>query len=210
MHRAYVGLLDAMIWTGNQVRRALVASCVMGGVALTTAMFVAPPAAAIDPSAHRITSEVQTIVSWEELEERLSPPQLAEADVGLLAATIWGEARGEPVRCMRAVGHVIVNRIHSRRWGDSLSSVVFAPAQFSIWNDQDPNRFLVEDPDATKADEDRWLIAKQLAREILSGDSIDPTRGALFYHAASVLPDWAHGAQGRSSCGRHVFYRRDA
>lgn len=130
-----------------------------------------------------------------------------ESAVRMLAATIWAEARGKGEEAMRAVGHVIVNRI-GQRFGADLRAVIFAPYQFSAWNAGDPNRSLALNPDLAARGKDRegWLMAQTIAREILDGRSIDPTGGALFYHTPEVSPHWAaYGVRARKMAG-HVFY----
>ncbi|MBX9746059.1 MAG: cell wall hydrolase, partial [Hyphomonadaceae bacterium] len=67
---------------------------------------------------------------------------LDEMEVRLLAATAWGEARSEGEHGMRAVAHVMVNRI-GPRFGENLATVILSPRQFSVWNRNDPNRRLV-------------------------------------------------------------------
>ncbi|OQW56408.1 MAG: hypothetical protein A4S17_13905 [Proteobacteria bacterium HN_bin10] len=133
---------------------------------------------------------------------------LDETEVRLLAATAWGEARGEGEIGMRAVAHVMVNRIGDR-FGEDLAAVILAPKQFSVWNGNDPNRRMVEslarDPSSIVTD-DEWAAAERIAREVLSGQSVDPTDGALFYHARSVRPRWARAARGRQVIGQHIFY----
>ena len=68
------------------------------------------------------------------------------AEVHLLAATTWAEARSEGEEGMRAVAHVIVNRV-GPRFGEDISTVVLAPKQFSSWNLHDPNRPLAQNPE---------------------------------------------------------------
>jgi hypothetical protein len=41
---------------------------------------------------------------------------------------------------------------------------------------------------------------------VLSGQSADPTDGALFYHTRAVRPRWARVGQGRQTIGQHIFY----
>lgn len=132
-----------------------------------------------------------------------------EEDVHLLAATAWGEARSEGEEGMRAVAHVMVNRVGDR-FGDTLKSVILAPKQFSAWNIGDPNRPLVQHPEryATGGENlTTWQTAQQVAREVLSGQSVDPTGGALFYHTRAVHPWWDRYGQGAKTIGAHVFYR---
>lgn len=131
-----------------------------------------------------------------------------------LAATMWGEARGDGVRGMRAVGHVILNRVNSsndRRYGSTLSEVMFRDRQFSVWNIDDPNRplmlSLVGGWQPGGRDGEMWLIAKAIAAEILSGRSTDPTDGALYYHTQDVDPEWNDYAEGEMILASHVFYQ---
>jgi len=136
------------------------------------------------------------------------PVVLNEEEVRLLAATVWGEARSEGEDGMRAVAHVMVNRV-GERFGENLPTVILSPKQFSVWNRGDPNRRIVQnlarDPSAIATDEE-WLTAERVAREVLSGQSIDPTGGALFYHTRAVRPRWARVGQGRQVIGQHIFY----
>jgi spore germination cell wall hydrolase CwlJ-like protein len=131
-----------------------------------------------------------------------------EAEVRLLAATVWGEARSEGEEGMRAVAHVMMNRIGSR-FGENLETVIMTPYQFSVWNRGDPNRRLVSNPDRYATGGTAlatWEQAQQIAREVLSGQSIDPTGGALFYHTRAVRPSWASHGVGRQVIGAHIFY----
>lgn len=132
-----------------------------------------------------------------------------EDEVRLLAATVWGEARSEGELGMRAVAHVMVNRIGGR-FGEDLATVILAPKQFSVWNRGDPNRRLVlnlvRDPQNYVTDAEQWDLAQRVAREVLAGQSVDPTGGALFYHTQGVRPRWASQGVGRQVIGAHVFY----
>jgi len=136
---------------------------------------------------------------------------LDETEVRLLAATAWGEARSEGEHGMRAVAHVMVNRI-GPRFGENLSTVILSPRQFSVWNRGDPNRRvvlnLVADPAPYTSGENAaaWEAAQRIAREVLSGQSADPTGGALFYHTRAVRPRWAPHGVGRQTIGAHIFY----
>lgn len=136
-------------------------------------------------------------------------PVVNEDEVRLLAATVFGEARSEGELGMRAVAHVMVNRI-GQRFGEDLATVILAPRQFSVWNRGDPNRRLVlnlvRDPDHYVTDVDQWETAQRIAREVLAGQSVDPTGGALFYHTRAVRPNWSHYGVGRQTIGEHIFY----
>ena len=140
--------------------------------------------------------------------EHVPEVELDETEVRLLAATVWGETRSEGEDGMRAVAHVMVNRV-GQRFGEDLPTVILSPKQFSVWNGGDPNRRMVQtlarDPSRSVTDAE-WLAAERIAREVLSGHSADPTGGALFYHTRAVRPRWARYGHGRRVIGQHIFY----
>ncbi len=147
-----------------------------------------------EPAGHTLSGSQPTVVD--------------ENEVRLLAATVWGEARSEGENGMRAVAHVMVNRI-GNRFGEDLATVILSPKQFSVWNRGDPNRRTVVNLARDAADiatDPEWATADRVAREVLSGQSIDPTDGALFYHTRAVRPRWARVGQGRQVIGQHIFY----
>lgn len=65
------------------------------------------------------------------------------SDSEILALTIIGEARGEPIEGQVAVGCIIRNRM--RATGKSYRDVCLAPKQFSCWNETDPNYQVLKD-----------------------------------------------------------------
>ncbi len=135
--------------------------------------------------------------------------QARDAEVRLVAATVYAEARSEGPRGMRAVAHVIFNRVGGR-FGATVRDVILAPFQFSAWNRNDPNRPIAENPEAflnCDADREAWDHAQAIARDVIEGRSIDPTGGARFYHTRSIRPRWAAYGVGRQRIGAHVFYR---
>lgn len=89
------------------------------------------------------------------------------SDVYLLAKVIYGEARGEPYRGKVAVAAVVLNRVASSLFPNTISKVVYQPGAFSIVYDGQIN--LSPDQDALRA-----------ARDAMNG--WDPSGGALFYY----------------------------
>jgi spore germination cell wall hydrolase CwlJ-like protein len=131
-------------------------------------------------------------------------------DAHWMALTMWGEARSGGEEAMRAVGHVIDNRRRSGAHGTYATETVSEAWQFSCWNRDDPNYSAMLNIDSLRPgseDELMWLAAKRLAAEILAGQSVDPTGGALFYHTAAVAPRWSAGLAPVSVIGGHLFFR---
>lgn len=150
-------------------------------------------------------------------EIEIEPPTAAERKreqeaLYVMALTMWGEARRHGQQGMRAIGHVILNRARANRpmFGNGIVGVALKRKQFSCWNKGDPNRQAMQNiaslPEGSP-DHRRWEEAKKIAREIITGQSHDPTGGALFYHTLDVDPAWAQGIEPIKMVADHVFYR---
>lgn len=131
-----------------------------------------------------------------------------DADLTVLAKTLYGEARGEGRAGMEAVAHVILNRAkRGGWWGSTVSQVCLHPWQFSCWNKNDPNSKVLE---ALRIDTDKeppaYLRAHAAAAAVMAGDVPDPTQGSTHYHADTILPQWAAGLEVAAHIGRHRFY----
>lgn len=120
-----------------------------------------------------------------------------------LALNVYHEARGEPVEGREAVAHVVMNRVASPNFPDTVCGVVLQGGevrnrcQFSWYCDGRLDR--PSDPEAWK---DSWFMAQQ----VLAG-APDPTGGAVYYHAKSVRPWWADKFEVTATIGDHIFYR---
>ena len=139
-----------------------------------------------------------------------SEPEIDVVDARWMALTMWGEARGAGEEAMRAVGHVIDNRRRAGIPGAYVTDTVSEAFQFSCWNANDPNRAAMMNIDALRPgsrDHRQWLLAKQIADEIMAGRSTDPTDGALFYHSVDVAPLWSEGIVPVREIGGHLFFR---
>ncbi|HHV54569.1 MAG TPA: spore cortex-lytic enzyme [Firmicutes bacterium] len=115
-------------------------------------------------------------------------------ELGLLARVVAGEARGEPYTGQVAVAAIILNRVRSPKFPNTISGVIFQPGAFEsvsnglIWR---------RTPNATEI---------QAARDALNG--WDPTMGALFFwNPAKPVSGWIWSRPIVVSYGRHVFAR---
>lgn len=125
--------------------------------------------------------------------------------IDTLARTLWGEARGEGATGMQAVANVIQNRVKQGGWwGASFIDVCTKKAQFSCWNEGDPNR--EKCLAVTKADRD-FVTAYSIATKAVSWKLDDITNGANHYHTAGVLPSWADASKKTVRIGKHIFYQ---
>lgn len=126
-------------------------------------------------------------------------------DVGILARTIWGEARSEGNVGMTAVACVIMNRAKKPAWwGVGARSVCLKPYQFSCWNKNDPNRIKMLAIDENSL---IYLQAKNLAEKVLSGTLKDIVYGATYYYAKFIpTPHWAIGKKPCVEIGTQIFF----
>ena len=149
-------------------------------------------------------SEPILIIDAEPDRESQTVPARPGSPADILARTLWGEARGEPVRGIEAVAAVVMNRVRRGGWwGDTVESVCRKRWQFSCWNANDPNRAKLE---RVSEDDRRFRICLRIARRAIAGSVDDPTGGATHYHARGLLPAWARGREPSAEIGNHLFY----
>jgi spore germination cell wall hydrolase CwlJ-like protein len=136
-------------------------------------------------------------------------PNFDAEDRDYMIRTIAFEAAGEPEEGKIAVAHVILNRIKSGGWGDSIKDVVTSPWQFEPWMTKR------DEMEKLSANNPSYRDAAQIADAVLVGKMPDPTAGATYFLNPTVvrerrggsLPSWAQG-EGQA-IGRHTFYRPD-
>ena len=113
------------------------------------------------------------------------------SDVYLLAKTIYAEGRGEPYVGQVAIGAVIMNRIRSAAFPNTISGVVYQKGAFTAVDDGQIN--LTPNETAMKA-----------ARDAING--WDPTGGALYYYNPAVATSaWIFDRQTVTVIGKHIF-----
>ena len=115
----------------------------------------------------------------------------SSSDSYLLAKCIYAEARGEPYTGQVAVGAVILNRVRSSKFPNSIAGVIYQPYAFTCVSDGQINLT----PDAT---------AKKAAQDALNG--WDPTGGCLYYYnPATATSSWIWSRTVMLSIGKHNF-----
>lgn len=115
----------------------------------------------------------------------------SDADVQLLARLIYGEARGESYVGQVAVGAVVMNRIKSASFPNTMSGVIYQSYAFTAVDDGQINLT----PNAT---------AKKAAQDAMNG--WDPTYGALYYYnPATATSSWIFSRKTTVTIGNHVF-----
>lgn len=115
------------------------------------------------------------------------------SDVQLLARAINGEARGEPYEGQVAVGAVILNRVKSSTFPNSIAGVIYQPGAFTAVSDGQIN--VAIDPKSTVV---------KAAQDALNG--WDPTYGCLYYwNPATATSKWIWSRKIVIKIGKHNF-----
>lgn len=120
-----------------------------------------------------------------------SSGKYSSSDVALLAKVISAEARGEPYEGQVAVGAVVLNRVASPSFPNSVSGVVYQPGAFSAVTDSNWSATVTNS-------------AKSAAQDAING--WDPTGGALYYYnPAKTSNQWIRTRPVVKTIGNHVF-----
>ncbi len=115
----------------------------------------------------------------------------SSSDLYLLAKCVHAEARGEPYSGQVAVAAVILNRVKSSKFPNSIAGVIYQPWAFTSVTDGQINY----EPDTT---------AYNAARDAMNG--WDPTYGCLFfYNPSTSTSSWIYNRQVVTTIGDHVF-----
>lgn len=115
----------------------------------------------------------------------------SSSDLNLLAKCVYAEARGEPYTGQVAVAAVVLNRVRSASFPNTIAGVIYQPYAFTAVDDGQIN--LTPNQTAYKA-----------AQDALNG--WDPTYGCLYYYnPRTATSSWIWSRQTVVTIGKHVF-----
>lgn len=121
---------------------------------------------------------------------------LSEKEIGCLARTIYGEARGEPDIGQVLIGFSVIDRTLDSRWPGDACDVVRQKSQFSgYWKANMKDKASVEESYrlARISAEEYWNAPKQLK--------------GLFYFTSAKEPSKFHRSKRKIvTIGNHTFY----
>lgn len=161
---------------------------------LITAAVIADPKIAMDRSLL-----ADDIVTWGHDTPPLLAPRAEDLDPDLIcmAKIVRHEAANQSREGQKAVAQIVMNRVRSGKFRDTVCDVANQPGQFFDIAAYNPRR-----------DTAQWRTAVEVSREVLAGTSPDITNGAYFYHAAYQAPNRFFRSRERVlALGDHIFYR---
>ena len=113
------------------------------------------------------------------------------SNVNLLARLIYGEARGESYTGQVAVGAVVMNRVKSSKFPNTISGVIYQSGAFDAVSDGQINMT----PDST---------ARKAAQDAING--WDPSYGAIYYFNPNTATNkWIWSRPMTVTIGKHRF-----
>jgi spore germination cell wall hydrolase CwlJ-like protein len=129
-----------------------------------------------------------------------APVKAVESNFDCLAKNIYYEAAFEPIKGKQAIAQVTINRLKTKRWGNSICEVVYSPSQFS-WT-------LKQNHIPTGKE---WIKSQQVAYAFLEkGYRLNSLKGSIMYHAVYIkTPVWASKKYRVAKIGQHIFYKQD-
>ena len=118
-------------------------------------------------------------------------PASNDSNLNLLSRLIFGEARGEPYVGQVAVGAVVLNRVKSSSFPNTIAGVIYQNGAFDVVSDGQIN--LVQNSTAKKA-----------AQDALNG--WDPSYGAIYYfNPNTATSKWIWSRPMTVTIGKHRF-----
>ncbi len=116
---------------------------------------------------------------------------ISNSDLYLLSCCVYGEARGESYTGKVAVAAVVLNRVKSSQFPNTISGVIYQKNAFTCVSDGQIN--LGTNDECTRA-----------AQDALNG--WDPSGGALYYfNPATATSAWIWSRPQLITIGRHIF-----
>lgn len=120
-----------------------------------------------------------------------TPAGYSQNEIKLLANAVHGEARGEPYEGQVAVAAVILNRVDSASFPNTVSGVIFEPGAFTA-----------------VADGQIWLTPNETSKKAVL-DAIngwDPSSNAIYYfNPDTATSAWIWTRPQIKKIGRHIF-----
>ncbi len=145
----------------------------------------------VDGIAGKKTLEAMGIFNSSSSSSSSNSSNVSSSNLNLLSRVVYGEARGESYTGQVAVAAVVLNRVKSSSFPNTISGVVYQSGAFDCVSDGQINLA----PNET---------AKKAAQDALNG--WDPTYGAIYYfNPATATNKWIWSRPMTVTIGKHRF-----
>ena len=137
-----------------------------------------------------------------------------DTDLDCMAQNIYFEAKSESQAGQIAVAQVVMNRVESDKYPNSICEVIRQGPTYT-WTENFPVRhkcqfsWYCDGKSDNIRDISAWRMAKSIAGVIMAMPDMVPNivEDATHYHADYVKPHWASKLEKVTHIDRHIFYR---
>ncbi|EEB71400.1 cell wall hydrolase [Phaeobacter italicus] len=147
-------------------------------------------------------TEVQFTKAWLDT----IPKAKGDENFACLAEALYFEARGESVKGQFAVAEVILNRVKSSQFPNSLCGVI---NQGTGRKYQCQFTYTCDGHEEVIREKTAYERVSKVARLVMDGARTGLTDGATYYHTTAVRPRWSKAFTKTARIGVHLFYRDD-
>ena len=153
-----------------------------------------------------------TIAWWGTAKSDVYYPK--DTDLDCMAQNIYFEAKSESQAGQIAVAQVVMNRVKSDKYPNSICEVIRQGPTYN-WTENFPVRhkcqfsWYCDGKSDNIRDISAWRLAKSIAGVIMAMPDMVPNvvEDATHYHADYVKPHWASRLEKVTHIDRHIFYR---
>lgn len=138
----------------------------------------------------------------------------SERDIECLALNSYFEARNQGIAGQIAVAQVVLNRVDSPRFPNTICEVIYQGPTYTNWKGNEmPVRdrchfsWWCDGQSDIPVDVQTYHKILDRVQELLYSDTVDITDGSTHYHADYVEPDWSKKLERTVTIDDHIFYR---
>lgn len=159
----------------------------------------------LPPASERDVQMVPNQITYDRSFLASLPAASGDSQWRCLSEALYFEARGETVEGMFAVGEVILNRVSSNSYPNSICGVINQgtgrkyACQFTYTCDGKEEHI---------SEQGAWTRVGKVAQVLVSSPERPLTDGATHYHTKAVSPSWAKRFPRTAVIGSHYFYRQ--
>ena len=141
----------------------------------------------------------------------------SDEDITWLAKNVYFEARNQGIAGQLSVAHVTLNRVHDKRFPNTIKEVVTQGLTRKSWRDGKPfpikNKcqfsWFCDGKHDRVTDTQAYQKIMQLVKRLLTNRYDGLIEGATHYHADYVNPKWSKTKTLIGQVDDHIFYRWD-
>lgn len=139
---------------------------------------------------------------------------ISKQELHCLVLNTYHEARGESEAGQIAVMQVVLNRLHSNKFPDSICDIVTqGPTRVNYKGKTIPIqnkcqfKWFCDGRKDDAIDTKKYFQIQRLAIEVIKNNVIDITNESMYYHTTQSTPYWAHVFMKTVRIDNHIFYR---